>query len=225
MLRAAHISLDRIHALTRVWLIRHGEPSEEFRNRCYGSLDIALSDRGRAQMEEVGCFLKDEPIAAIYSSPKSRAIESARLVARPNSSIRICDELREMDFGDFEGLSFDDIAARCPDLYRQWMQSPTRIRFPNGDCFGDMRDRVLAAFDQIQREWKDRTIAIVSHAGVNRVLLAWALHVPDDHLFCIAQDYASTSLLGFVEGVPSVQLWNYRPGQHPGRSTASPVDT
>ena len=67
--------------MTRVWLIRHGEPEEQAQGRCYGSLDVGLSETGRAQMTQVGEFLKDEPIAAIYCSPRSRAVESAEEVS------------------------------------------------------------------------------------------------------------------------------------------------
>jgi broad specificity phosphatase PhoE len=68
--------------MTRVWLIRHGEPTEEARNRCYGSLDIMLSEKGRREIAQVAGYLKSEPIAAIYTSPRSRAKESAGISGR-----------------------------------------------------------------------------------------------------------------------------------------------
>jgi alpha-ribazole phosphatase/probable phosphoglycerate mutase len=118
--------------------------------------------------------------------------------------------LREIDFGDFEGLTYDEIAARYPELYRQWMERPTEVRFPNGESFCEMRGRVLEAFDAIEREWRGRTVAIVSHGGVNRILIAWALQIPDMHLFRIAQDYAAVNLLAMEDGVPSVKSVNHR---------------
>ena len=197
--------------MTRLWLIRHGEPAEEARHRCYGSLDIGLSETGRAQMAQVAEYLKTDPVAAIYTSPRSRALESARILAAvPSCPIEIVADLREIDFGEFEGLPYDEIAARYPDIYRQWMETPTKVRFPNGEIFSEMRDRVLRAFETIQRERKGQTVAIVSHGGVNRILIAWALQMPDNCLFRLAQDYAAINLLAFMDGLPSLQLLNHR---------------
>lgn len=197
--------------MTRFWLIRHGEPDGDARHRCYGSLDIGLSETGRAQMRQVAGYLNAKNIAAIYASPRSRALESAKLLAAAQACpIEIVNDLREIDFGDFEGLTYDEIASRYPDLYLQWMEKPTEIRFPNGESFPEMRTRVLGAFDAIERQRKGQTVAIVSHAGVNRILLAWALQIPDACLFRLAQDYAAINLLSLTEGVPLVQLLNNR---------------
>jgi alpha-ribazole phosphatase len=202
--------------MTRFWLIRHGEPAEEARHRCYGSLDVGLSETGRAQMAQVAEYLESEPVAAIYTSPRSRAIESARILgAVASCSIEIIDDLREIDFGDFEGLEYDEIAARYPGLYKQWMETPTEIEFPNGESFSAMRVRVLRAFDVILREREGQTVAIVSHGGVNRILLAWALQMPDNCIFRLAQDYAAINLLELLDGLPSVQLLNRRSGARP----------
>jgi alpha-ribazole phosphatase len=201
--------------MTRFWLIRHGEPAEEAHHRCYGSLDVGLSETGRKQMAQVAEYLEGEPwgepVAAIYASPRSRTLESARILgAVASCSIEVVEDLREIDFGDFEGLAYDEIAARYPDLYRRWMETPTEIQFPNGESFPAMRVRVLRAFDAIQREREGQTVAIVSHGGVNRILLAWALQMPDNCIFRLAQDYAATNLLELVDGLPSVQLLNRR---------------
>src|SRR5580658_4388292 len=109
--------------MTRFWLIRHGEPAEEARHRCYGSFDVGLSEKGRAQMAEIARYLKLESVSAIYTSPRSRALDSARIIAAGQSCpFEIEQDLREIDFGDLEGLSYDEIAARYPDLYQQWME-------------------------------------------------------------------------------------------------------
>ncbi len=125
--------------------------------------------------------------------------------------VEVIPDLREIDFGDFEGLAYDEIAARYPDLYRQWMETPTEVRFPNGEIFSEMRVRVLRAFDAIRRERAGQTAVIVSHAGVNRILIAWALEMPDSCLFRLGQDYAAMNLLTFIGELPSVQLLNVTP--------------
>lgn len=197
--------------MTRFWLIRHGEPAEEARHRCYGSLDVGLSEKGRAQMAQVAEYLKAEPVAAIYASPRSRALESARILAAVQSCpIAVVADLREIDFGDFEGLAYEEIEVRYPDLHQQWMETPTEVRFPNGEIFSEMRDRVLRAYEAIQRERQGQTVAIVSHGGVNRILMAWVLQMPDNCIFRLAQDFAAINLLTLVDGLPSAQLVNHR---------------
>jgi alpha-ribazole phosphatase len=197
--------------MTRFWLIRHGALVEEARNRCYGALDFALSETGRAQMACAAEYLAHEPIAAIYTSSLSRAMDSARMIAGPRSTpIHIEADLREMNFGDLEGLTYHEIAMRHPDIYRQWMNAPTEVLFPNGERFSEMRTRVLRAFAAIQAETEGHTVAIVTHGGVIRVLIAWALQMPDNCLFRLAQDHGAISLLTITDGFPIVQLLNYR---------------
>jgi alpha-ribazole phosphatase/probable phosphoglycerate mutase len=197
--------------MTRFWLIRHGAPVEEARERCYGSLDIGLSETGRAQMVRVAEYLKQEPLTAIYASPLTRALDSARILAgERDCPLEVAPDLREIDFGGFEGLTYDEIAARYPDLYRQWMESPAEVRFPDGETFRDMSARVLAAFTDIQRKREGETVAIVSHGGVNRILIAWALEMPASSIFRVAQDYAAVNLLTLEAGYPRVELLNYR---------------
>ncbi len=198
--------------MTRFWLIRHGEPAAESRRRCYGSLDVGLSDRGRTQMASAAGYLKTAPISAIYASPRSRALESARILAGTRAApVKTVEGFREMDFGNFEGLSYDEIAAEHPGLYRQWMETPTTVRFPHGESYSVMCARVLRSFERIRRKRQNQTVAIVSHGGVNRILIARVLQMPHHAIFRLAQDYACVNLLEFVDGFPAVRLLNYQP--------------
>jgi alpha-ribazole phosphatase len=198
--------------VTRVWLIRHGEPADHAKNRCYGTLDIGLSENGRRQMSHVAQHLEADPAAVIFASPSSRAQQSASILAANQSRpIEIIEDFREMNFGDFEGLTYDEIATRYPDLYRQWMESPTEIHFPNGENFAAMQSRVLRAFKKILHESEGQTIMIVSHGGVNRILIAWALQMPPESIFRVAQDYAAINLITFIGSTPCVQFLNHRP--------------
>jgi alpha-ribazole phosphatase len=193
---------------TRVWLVRHGEPAG-VRGRCYGKLDVGLSGAGRVQMERTAACLQAEHLDAIYASPRVRTVESARILASSHAcGVQEDGGLCEIDFGDFEGLNYDEIAARYPGLYRQWMESPTDVEFPHGESFAAMRLRVLRAFEAIRKSNEGRTAAIVTHGGVIRILLAWALEMPDRNLFRLAQDYAAMNLLAWVDDVPILQSMN-----------------
>ena len=194
---------------TRIWLIRHGEPCPETRGRCYGHLDVELSAEGRKQVKAVAARIGEEPICAIYSSPRQRAMESATILAKTSGSTVTQEErFREIDFGDFEGRPYDEIAQIYPDIYRQWMERPTETQFPNGESFKQMQVRVIEAAHELYARHRGETFAIVSHGGVNRILLANALGIPDENIFRIAQGYAARNLITRIGDYFVVQLMN-----------------
>jgi len=195
--------------VTNVWLIRHAEPSAAVRGRCYGSLDVELSAAGRAQAAQLAELLKAEPLAAVYSSPRIRAIQTAEAVAAPHGlAISIRPALREIDFGDFEGRTYDEIAASHPDLYRQWMETPTEVRFPRGESFAQVRERVLGVFVPLLTQHENQSIAIVTHGGVVRIILADALGIPPRNIFRVGQRYAALSRIRYLGDHASVELVN-----------------
>jgi alpha-ribazole phosphatase/probable phosphoglycerate mutase len=198
--------------ITRVWLVRHGEPHADVRGRCYGRLDVGLSDAGRMQLEQVGSALATVSFSAIYASPRLRTRESAGIIAgHHRCAVQIDEQLREIDFGDFEGRTYDEIASLYPAVYAQWMSRPTEVQFPNGESFQLMRQRVLRAAGKLICQHAGETIAIVTHGGVNRILLADALGVPEANLFRIAQGYGARNLVRYIGDYPSVDLMNEVP--------------
>jgi len=191
--------------MTTVWLIRHAEPDASVWGRCYGSLDTGLSPAGREQAARIAERLGAEPFAALYSSPRRRAIETAQAIG---SGIRVVPEFRELDFGDFEGRTYDEITTTHPDLYRQWMETPTTVQFPNGESFAQMNQRVLTAYRTILAEHAEQTIAIVAHGGVARIILADALGILAGNIFRIAQRYGALNMIRYMDDYPSVELVN-----------------
>lgn len=195
----------------RLVLVRHGEPDAAIRGRCYGRLDVSLSPRGRTQMRHTRRRLAGAPIAAFYSSPARRAVESARILASNRGSVSTCDGLREIDFGHFEGLAYSEIAERFPRLYEQWMSAPTTVTFPGGEPFEDMVSRVRAALDAIRAAHPSQVVAAVSHGGVNRIALGSALGLDLSRMFVIDQGYASISVIDYFGTAPLVRLVNAEP--------------
>ena len=97
---------------TVLWLIRHGEPEEAMRGRCYGRLDAALSAAGCRQIECVAARLSRERLTAIYASPRRRTTASAEIVAKRHAiGVAMEPALREIDFGDFEGRTYEEIST------------------------------------------------------------------------------------------------------------------
>ncbi|TDI43612.1 MAG: histidine phosphatase family protein [Acidobacteria bacterium] len=176
----------------RLLLIRHGEPEASARGRCYGKLDVGLSANGHAQMARLGEALESASIDAFYASPRRRALESVeRLGGKPIVEPR----LAEINFGELEGLTYDEAAERYPRIYEEWMRAPTEVHFPGGESFTDMRQRVLEVVSEIREARKEQTVAIVSHGGVNRIVLAKALGIESRAIFRMEQSYAGMSVI------------------------------
>ena len=192
---------------TRLVLVRHGEPDDAYRGRCYGRLDPGLSPVGREQMQRTGRSIGGEP-AAIYSSPCRRAIESVGFLSAAAPPVTIDERLREIDFGAFEGLAYEDISTRYPDTYAEWMITPTEVRFPRGESFAGMTARVRAALEGIRRAHEGETVVIVSHGGVNRIALATALDLDPRRIFRLAQSYACVNVIDYIGDEPLVRLMN-----------------
>jgi alpha-ribazole phosphatase len=194
---------------TRIVLIRHGEPSAAARGKCYGKLDVGLSENGGTQIEATADLTAKIEFAAVYSSPRVRAVESAKILARrQNLSIEICEDFAEIDFGDFEGLEYAEVERRFPTLYRQWMDAPTTVEFPNGESFAAMRGRVLRGFERLKQRHAGAAFAVVSHGGVNRIVLADVLKIGNADIFRLEQSYAAANMIDFYDDFPVVRAMN-----------------
>jgi broad specificity phosphatase PhoE len=195
--------------VTRMVLVRHGQPVEEVRGRCYGRLDVGLSSTGRLQAERAARFLAEAPLLRIYASPRRRALESAAPLAELKGMAVETDEaFREIDFGLFEGLTYEEAERRHPEVYAQWMAHPTRVRFPEGESYPEMRERVREAGRVLRTRHAGETFVLISHGGVNRTLLAEALGMPDANLFRLEQGYAAVNIIDFYGDEPIVKLVN-----------------
>jgi len=193
----------------RLILIRHGEPEERTRGKCYGSLDIGLSTKGRAQLEAKLSSVSNLTATALYTSPLRRALESAEIAgAFLRLQPTVSPALREIDFGTLEGLSYSEIEERYPEEYRRWMEHPTQIKFPGGESFSEMKKRVLEYQEQLLGAHRGKIMVLVSHGGTNRILLAHALGIPDEMIFRIDQAYAAINVIDYFENYPVVRLLN-----------------
>lgn len=188
---------------TRLFLIRHGQTLANRSFRYIGSRDDALSDTGERQATQLATALAPLPIAAVYSSPLQRAHATARALAAPHQlEVQIADELRESAFGAWEGLSRDEVLARSAEdaqLLHAWEHDPT-LAPPGGESFTAMQQRVSTFIEQLAATHAGQTLALVSHVGPIKVLLATALAVPISASFRIFLDPATISVIDWQSG-------------------------
>lgn len=195
--------------VTRMILIRHAEPDETVRGLCYGSLDVRLSKTGRKQAEALAADLAQVDASAVYTSPLRRARETAAAIAaRKRMPVLPIDHLCELDFGDCEGRSYDEIASTMPDLYTRWMTAPTTVTFPNGEDFAALSRRVTKAAARIRSDGAGRTSIVVTHGGVCRALLAEALELRAELIFRIDIGYGRATLIDWHDNEPTVRMIN-----------------
>ena len=193
----------------RIILVRHGEPTETAHGRCYGKLDVGLSEIGKQQIVKAMEFLQGVEFEQIYASPRSRARESAEIIAAKNSLIyQVENNLAEIDFGDFEGLTYQEVEQKFPEIYRKWMETPTKVEFPNGESFSQMQARVLQTTENLRHQNEGKTFVIVAHGGVNRIILAHYLQIQAEHIFRLEQNYASVNVIDFYGEFPVVRILN-----------------
>lgn len=146
----------------QVLLMRHGRTAGNIAKRYVGSTDEPLCAEGVAHAQSSGT---DASVASLYVSPLSRTLETAR-IKFPNAQMTVCADLREMDFGDFEGLTATELEQ--DEAYIKWVDSNCTLRCPNGEQMDEFADRICRAFDTIVRECidnGDEQLVLVAHGG------------------------------------------------------------
>jgi broad specificity phosphatase PhoE len=192
----------------RLIFVRHGEPDEAMRDRIYGRLDPQLSERGRAHAAEIASQLAAEPISALYASPQLRARETAApLAARLGQEPALEPDLREIDFGELEGLSLAEAVERYP-VQANWMIAPGAAEFPGGESVAALWARAAAVAHAIAGRHDAATVAVFTHAVVIRAILADTLRMPPDAMFRLDQSYGGISVVEWFDGNPFVRVVN-----------------
>jgi probable phosphoglycerate mutase len=196
----------------KILLLRHGESLRKTdEKRFVGQTDLPLSRMGRRQAQCWREWLADVPIAHIISSDLSRCVETAHILAtnRPLIVESLAD-LREIDLGGWDGITFRRVREHWPDAFRQRGTEMARFRPPGGESFLDLQQRVVPIFEQAVDQ-AGGNLLVVAHAGVNRMILCHLLGMPAQHLFRIAQDDGAMNLIGRHAHGYRVQAINLQP--------------
>ena len=162
--------------MTRLILVRHGETDLNTENRMQGQSDPPLNARGRAQAEAVGRRLAGEALQVAIASDLQRAWETATIITAGSSvSLSAEPRLREMSFGDWEGLTYEQIQARDPDVLARWGADVLGFTPPGGENLRQFAKRVGPVLEALIQEHEDETLLLVAHGGSLQLLIALAL--------------------------------------------------
>ena len=182
--------------MTRLLLVRHGATEFNGSLRFTGHSQISLNDSGSRQAGKLERRLAGEEIDVACTSDLRRALDTAEAACRGREiEILPCPELREADYGDCEGLTFDEITTRFPEVVQPWLNYSPDLTFPGGDSLAGFIERVSGFLDRLESNPQWRTVLVVSHAGVIRVLLCQLLELGTDHWWQFRIDNASISIV------------------------------
>ena len=208
--------------MTTLILARHGETVWHSENRFAGSSDIALTPRGQDQAATLAAWAVDADLEAVYSSTLVRAVRTAvpaaraaHLEAQPEAG------LVEVDFGQGEGLTTDEMEKRFPDAYRAWVAAPAIQPMPGGESGLDAVARANTVLARIHREHPEGRVLVVCHGTLIRLLLCAYLGINPEtyrHTFPVVDNVSLTTLRWDATGI-GLLGYNVPPVQKQRRSS------
>ncbi len=184
--------------MTKIILVRHGETVWNKELKYQGHTDTLLSDEGLRQAELVADRLANEKIDAVYASDLRRACVTAETIAeRHGLPVTCLPELREILFGEWEGLTYEGISGRWPEEYNQLFTRTEEVRIPGGETFRELKDRAAGAIARLVERHSGQTVAVVSHGGTIRTIVCAALDIHLNHLWDIRLDNTCVSIIEY----------------------------
>lgn len=151
--------------MTRFCLIRHGQTNWNLEGRYQGQSDIPLNSTGIEQARLIAEILRNEEFNAVYSSDLLRALRTAEIITEHHDSLKINTDsrLREVNQGEWEGLTRDAIRDRYPKIWEALRKNPVSFRPPGGETVVEVQNRVTAALNDISALYPDGNVLVVSH--------------------------------------------------------------
>ena len=159
-----------------LYLVRHGETSWNADGRFQGQQDSPLSEIGRIQAQATATALAPLPLDAVFTSDLARAAETATAIAAPRALTPIPDaRLREAHFGEWEGLTLDDVARCWPEALAAWRADSLNNRPPGGEGIAQVYQRVMSMTQEVLTRYPEGAVAIVGHGGSLRAIVVFVL--------------------------------------------------
>jgi len=194
----------------RVYLIRHGQVNGFENIPVYGHTDVRMTRIGFLQMKQISERLRLIEIDAVYSSDLTRCEVGADIIASfHNVPVTPLHELREMYFGDWEGLSLSEIINRFPEELSKRKADLIHYQIPGGgETVDDFSVRITRCFERILTEKKEKDVVIVAHGAVNRIIICNVLGLDFTAMLNLHQDYGCLNIIDFYSDSTLVRLIN-----------------
>ncbi len=191
----------------RLYLIRHGEVVNH--GVYNGHMDVDITPLGIKQMDSLRDRLREKKMAAVYCSDLRRTRVGAEIIGRPHSLLpQSFTELREMNFGRWQGLTYKEVQEKYPADIPQWLQDLENFRIPEGESLRDVRERVIPKLKELIAKHQGEDFILVCHGAVNRLIIADALGLPLANLLRLEQDYGCLNIIEYTQSWSVLKLLN-----------------
>jgi broad specificity phosphatase PhoE len=214
----ADLSLPSIEAVrehpTQLVLIRHGEVEAAYQRVFGGRIDMNLSPRGHEQAKSLASWLQRQPLNAVYASPMKRVQQTLAPFGSSNGwsgRVVVMDNLREVDFGDWTGHTWEGVKDKFGISAFQWLSELERGAIPNAENTTSYRARVEPCVREILQKHPGENVAIYCHGGVIRMILSILLEIPLPKMAGFEIDYASATSIAVLPRKTEVQFLNFTP--------------
>jgi len=195
----------------KLFLIRHGQTVWNLEGRYQGAKDTALTDVGLKQAELASKYLSKVNFSFVYSCPLIRALDTANIIAlNKDTCVVVRENLKEINFGKWEGMKFEEINAKYKDDYRGWLEDPFQNPPTGGESFECFTERTLKEINyMIGASDNGASIAVVTHGGVIVSLLIYWLKIPVLRWRSIIQRQGAINIVVVDNGFPYISQINY----------------
>ncbi len=195
--------------MTKLLMVRHGVTETNATRKFTGQTDVDLNEEGYRQVEKLRDRLADEEIDVIYSSDLKRALVTAEPISLSHRlKVTRCPELRELDYGMCEGLTYREINDRYPELGRLIAEVNPEMEFPGGECFQDLTNRAEKFVEIIKNHGEEEAILAVSHGGMVRTLICRLLGLELSYWSSFRIDNASLTIIDIYPRRTIISLLN-----------------
>jgi alpha-ribazole phosphatase len=195
--------------MMKLLLIRHGQTDWNLLGKYQGQTDIALSGEGIRQADLLAQNFPVDTLDIIYTSDLQRAFMTAERLAEKFSAPLYADKaLRELNFGAWEGLTYQEIAERWPQEVKNLFGAPEKLQIPEGETFLMLQRRAMDKIHEIRAENEGKNVAVVAHGAISKAILTALLHIPLHYVWMLRQDNTAVNILRFDDEFVSVELLN-----------------
>lgn len=180
--------------MTKIYLLRHGETTWNIEKVFRGQAEVPLTENGRSQAKFAGEYLKDKGIQTIYTSPLSRAKETAEIVGKIiNLGPMVDDRLTGLNFGEWQGRPYSEIEKEFPEEFMNYKIAPDKFKSPGGETLNEAMRRSLDMLKEIEKKFLEGKILIVTHRVICKLMLLGILGLGSEKFWMLKPDTCSLS--------------------------------
>ena len=186
--------------MTEIIIARHGQTEWNVEEVFRGRIDIGLDETGLKQAELLAEYLSSKKIETVYSSPLQRALKTAEAIASHHDlEVDVSPGLIDFYFGQWQGLSLQEVRDKYPELYAEWATNPHLVKIPGGESLDAVTERAKSVLEEVIARYEG-TVVLVAHRVVNKVLICALLGLGNSHFWDIKQDTCGITTFTYENG-------------------------